>query len=121
MSYELAHQTSVLPPGYRLQLIWKDGIPETVPVGTSRHGQLELQYGALLIRERIAKELLALFVREFGYDYHDVMVLCANDPDGNEGVWVRAKCKPKNNWHEQLKTEEPKLQIEKGNSDVIDI
>ena len=121
MSYELSRNEDVLPPGYKLQLIWNDGIPETVPIGTSRLGQLEMQYGALMIRERIARELRLLFTQHFGYSDYDVMTLCANDKDGNEGVWIKAKKKPLNNWSEQLQTKKAVPQIEKGNSDVIDI
>lgn len=103
MTY-LARQESVLPPDYKLQLVWTDGIPRSVPVGTSKLGQLEMQYGALQIRERIARELLKLFQLEFGYDDHDLRVICTNDLDGNEGVSIKAMRPPRNNWHEQLQT-----------------
>jgi hypothetical protein len=117
MSNFLAKQESVLPLDYKLQVVFVDGKPETIPMGTTgQAGYL----GGLAYREKIAQELRILMMNAYGLDSHDLRTLCF-DLDGNEVVVIRSRSKPKNNWSEQLQ-ERQKAALQLGRSDdIIDI
>jgi hypothetical protein len=121
MSFELSRNESVLPPGYKLQVIKNaEGFLETVPLGTNAL----LPYGAgMNYRNRIAEELRKLFCQEYGFtpwSNKEVMTICA-DIDGNECVWCKARIHPKIQPDRMLKTSKPQAALPVGNSDVIDI
>lgn len=92
MKNQLTRQESVLPPGYRLQVIKnEDGFLQTVPLGTNSN----VMYGqGIQFRNRIADELTKLFIDEYGFTLTEVMTICA-DVDGNECVWCKAKVHPR--------------------------
>lgn len=121
MSYELSRNESILPPGYRLQVIKNaEGFLETVPLGTNS----KVWYGGgIQLRERLARELLKLFCEEFGFTPHsrEVMVICA-DIEGNECVWCRARVHPPGKTKKLANgVEVVKKTLRAENSDVIDI
>lgn len=113
-------QSDGLPPGYRLQVTFDEkGCPSTVPLGTSRVAGYA---GGLAYRERIARELQALFCKTYGYDYgrreHYVCV-CYGDPEGNEVVQCRAKIPPIR-MDRIIQTPSPTLSLPES-GDIIDI
>lgn len=113
MSNFLAKQESVLPLDYKLQVVFVDGKPETIPMGTTgRVGYL----GGLPLRERIAQELRELLHAEYG-DCH-WMTLCF-DVEGNEVVVIRARTVPKKAQVRLKHTEN--LKLGGPSSDIIDI
>lgn len=124
MSDYLAAQESVLPKGYRLQVIKNaDGFLETVPLGTN--STVPYMMG-LPFRERIAKELRKLFCQEYGFHEwgtSEVMTICA-DIEGNECVWCRARVHPRKVIKQRIedyKDRNPALRLKDSDPDVIDI
>lgn len=124
MTYHLAKQESVLPPGYRLQVIKNaEGFLETVPLGTNN----TVSYmGGLPYREKMAKELRDLFCETYGFDSwgnREVMTICA-ELDGNECVWCRARVPARKvikTRIEDYKDTNSQLRLPAGDPDVIDI
>lgn len=112
---------SALPPGYHLQVVYdENGIPSTVPLGTSVEGNC-MGPTAILWRGRIALALEKLFVDQFGYAPRDYMVLNCSDPQGNEMVFIRGKIRPPKETQLKNSPELPKLPSATSTSDVIDI
>lgn len=117
MSNFLSRQESVLPPGFRLQVIFNDGKPETIPMGTNS----TVSYlGGLSYREKMAGELRILMQEAYGLNPSDLRTLCF-DLEGNEVVVIRSVTKPKNDWNRQLQTKQNATKLLGSADDVIDI
>jgi hypothetical protein len=124
MKQQLAKQESILPPGYRLQVIKNvEGFLETVPIGTNQN----ISYmGGLPYRERMAKELRELFCETYGFESwgnKEVMTICA-EIEGNECVWCRARIAPRKRIKtriEDYKDTSQLLRLEGGDPNIIDI
>lgn len=125
-STQLSTQKSVLPPNFKLEWYYgEDGFPRTRPFGISHYGMAMNGgfIGTLGFREAVARELVALFVKTFGYTYNEYFIMNNTLPEGDEVVWIRARCKPKFLPGTQLEegTKKPEVKKLPVAPDVIDI